>query len=114
LDCIFRHDLAERICGVRRSVCFCRFWRRHNSGTFFVDTSLQPRGPGYSGEMPDSVPSAAGVGVCEKAVASASAGRQLPPGLLSGVKPWPWTIDANGTGYVYASLQSAMAAALRV
>jgi len=95
-------------------------------GTFFVETSPPAAVPAYPGEIPSGAKLPAGAADCEKAIANASAGQQLPPGLLGaiavvesgrldpqtgGLKPWPWTIDANGTGYVYASLPSAIAAA---
>ncbi len=102
------------------------------AGTFFADTlplALAPgpgAGPGPSSVIPGGAAASAGMDDCEKAVANASAGQQLPPGLLGAIavvesgrvdpqtgnlKPWPWTIDANGTGYVYSSQQAAIAAA---
>jgi hypothetical protein len=94
------------------------------SGLFFANNPLPgipaTLGAGQAGPPPP------GNGTCEKAVASASLGHELPPGLLNAIavvesgrldprtgspKPWPWTIDANGTGYFYDSAQSAIAAA---
>ena len=95
------------------------------SGGFFADNSL-PAGLLEPGALPAGPAPRAGNGVCEKAVAAASASHQLPPGLLSAiatvesgrldprtgtVKPWPWTIDANGAGSMYDSEPSAIQAA---
>jgi hypothetical protein len=95
------------------------------SGGFFSDNSVAAGLPEPGALLAGPAPRA-GNGVCEKAIAAASAGQQLPPGLLSAiatvesgrldprtgtVKPWPWTIDANGTGSMYDSEQSAIQAA---
>jgi len=63
---------------------------------------------------------------CGPAVASASASHNLPAGLLNAIaivesgrlnpqtrsiKPWPWTIDANGAGYMYPTEAAAELAA---
>jgi hypothetical protein len=95
------------------------------SGGFFSDHSLAVGMPAPGALLAGPAPRP-GNGVCEKAVAAASAGHQLPPGLLSAiatvesgrldprtgtVKPWPWTIDADGTGSMYDSEQSAIQAA---
>lgn len=96
------------------------------SGGFFAANALLAGMPEAPGALPAGAAPRAGNGVCEKAVAAASAGHQLPPGLLSAIatvesgrldprtgrmKPWPWTIDANGTGSMYDSAQSAIQAA---
>ena len=96
------------------------------SGTFFVNNSPFMASQGYPGARQAAVAPQAGTGICEQGIALASLGQQLPPGLLGAIavvesgrldprsgamKPWPWTIDANGTGYVYDSAQSAIAAA---
>jgi hypothetical protein len=95
------------------------------SGGFFSDNSLPAEVP-EPGALTAGPAPRAGSGVCEKAVAAASAGHQLPPGLLSAIatvesgrldpqtatlKPWPWTIDANGAGRMYDSAPSAIQAA---
>lgn len=69
---------------------------------------------------------AGGPDLCGPAIAGASASHDLPPGLLNAIavvesgrlnprtgdlKPWPWTIDANGAGYAYATEQAAEQAA---
>jgi hypothetical protein len=95
------------------------------SGGFFAANALPPELP-EPGALAAGPAPRAGNGVCEKAVAAASAGHQLPPGLLSAIatvesgrldprtatlKPWPWTIDANGAGSMYDSAATAIQAA---
>jgi hypothetical protein len=95
------------------------------SGGFFAQGSGAAGLP-EPGALPAGPAPRAGNGVCEKAVAAASAGHQLPAGLLSAIatvesgrldpqtgslKPWPWTIDANGAGSMYDSASSAIQAA---
>jgi hypothetical protein len=95
------------------------------SGGFFAQGSGGAGLP-EPGALPAGPAPRAGNGVCEKAVAAASAGHQLPAGLLSAIatvesgrldpqtgslKPWPWTIDANGAGSMYDSASSAIQAA---
>jgi hypothetical protein len=92
-------------------------------GGFFTDAPPLPEIA-----LPGRLQAVTGVGpgLCETAIANASAGHQLPPGLLGAIavvesgrldprtgetKPWPWTIDANGTGYAYDSEGSAIQAA---
>ena len=67
-----------------------------------------------------------GQDLCGPAVSGASAAHGLPEGLLNAiatvesgrtnpqtgaVTPWPWTIDANGIGYMYPTEQAAVQAA---
>ena len=95
------------------------------SGGFFAANAM-PAGLPEPGALAAGPAPRAGTGVCEKAVAAASAGHQLPPGLLSAIatvesgrldprtatlKPWPWTIDANGAGSMYDSAPAAIQAA---
>jgi hypothetical protein len=69
-----------------------------------------------------------GPGLCDAAINNANTGHHLPSGLLKAIavvesgrvdpqdgsrKPWPWTIDANGTGYMYPTEQAAVQAAAR-
>ncbi len=78
------------------------------------------------GKAPGPVAAGTASDLCGVAVAAASAGSNLPAGLLDAIavvesgrinartgiaRPWPWTIDANGTGYMYASEQAAIQAA---
>jgi hypothetical protein len=63
--------------------------------------------------------------LCERAVAAAEASEKLPPRLLDAIavtesgrpdpatghrRPWPWTINAQGEGRVFATKQDAIAA----
>jgi hypothetical protein len=95
------------------------------SGAFFAENALAGGLP-EPGALPAGPAPRPGNGVCEKAIATASAGHQLPAGLLNAiaivesgrldprtgtVKPWPWTIDANGAGSMYDSASSAIQAA---
>jgi len=76
--------------------------------------------------MPALLPANPGPDLCGPAVANASASHNLPAGLLNAIamvesgrlnpqtgnrKPWPWTIDANGIGYMYPTEQAAEQAA---
>ena len=62
---------------------------------------------------------------CERAAAAAEQAHGLPPGILTaigrvesgrrdpltnGIRPWPWTIDAEGTGAVFPTREAATAA----
>jgi hypothetical protein len=64
--------------------------------------------------------------LCQAAVRFAEQVQSLPPGILHAMgivesgrpdagtgqeEPWPWTINANGTGHVYPTEQDAIAAA---
>ncbi len=95
------------------------------SGGFFTENSVAAGLPGPGG-LPAGPAPRAGNGVCERAIAAASASHQLPAGLLNAIatvesgrldprtgtlKPWPWTIDANGAGSMYDSAPSAVQAA---
>jgi hypothetical protein len=89
-------------------------------------TALSPVIGPVQTAMPEPLPANPGPDLCGPAVARASASHNLPPGLLNAIamvesgrlnprtgniKPWPWTIDANGTGYMYATEQAAEQAA---
>ena len=100
-------------------------------GGFFINAPTVPRGglpPGGAplGAAPGPVQANSGLDLCGPAVAGASAAHNLPAGLLNAiatvesgrpnpttgaVKPWPWTIDANGTGYMYPTALAAEQAA---
>ncbi len=64
--------------------------------------------------------------LCQAAISFAEQTQALPSGMLHSIgivesgrpdavtgrsEPWPWTIDANGAGHVYATEQDAIAAA---
>ena len=85
------------------------------AGGFFSSAPMTPAA------MPLPLP-AGGPDLCGPAIAGASASHDLPAGLLDAIavvesgrlnprtrdlKPWPWTIDANGAGYTYATEQAA-------
>lgn len=89
------------------------------AGGFFSSAPMRPAA------MPLPLP-AGGPDLCGPAIAGASASHDLPAGLLDAIavvesgrlnprtgdlKPWPWTIDANGAGYTYATEQAAEQAA---
>ncbi len=99
-------------------------------GSFFGSSFGGGVGAPFVGSAPlgsTGVPSGAPLpDFCGPAIAQASAGRQLPPGLLNAMArvesgrpdarsgrltPWPWTIDANGAGYIYPTEQAAERAA---
>jgi hypothetical protein len=63
--------------------------------------------------------------LCEQAISSAEAAGRTPPGMLAaigqvesgrpdprsgGMRPWPWTIDADGVGQFFATKAQAVAA----
>ncbi len=61
--------------------------------------------------------------LCRNAIAAAEAGRRIPDAFLTAiakvesgrpqdgvVEPWPWTVNAEGTGSFYATKQEAVAA----
>ena len=81
--------------------------------------------PGLAAATPPPSPAASPGEQCLAAVAAAEQRMRLPAGLLrsialveSGqrnpetgrVQPWPWTINAAGTGYFFASREEAIAA----
>ena len=85
------------------------------AGGFFSSAPMTPAA------VPLPLP-AGGPDLCGPAIAGASASHDLPAGLLDAItvvesgrlnprtgdlKPWPWTIDANGAGYAYATEQAA-------
>ena len=62
--------------------------------------------------------------LCEQAIRTAGAAGHMPPGMVAavaqvesgrpdpngGMRPWPWTIDANGAGRFFATKAQAVAA----
>jgi len=83
--------------------------------------------PGQSGSAPPLPPSVASdpAGLCETAGAAAEFATRLPPRLLGAIsltetgridagsgtlRPWPWTINAEGAGRYFATEQAAGAA----
>ena len=63
--------------------------------------------------------------LCEQAIRTAGAAGHMPPGMVAavaqvesgrpdpaggGMRPWPWTIDANGVGQFFATKAQAVAA----
>jgi Transglycosylase SLT domain len=62
--------------------------------------------------------------LCEQAISTAGAAGHTPPGMVAaiaqvesgrpdpggGMRPWPWTIDANGVGQFFATKAQAVAA----
>ena len=105
------------------------------AGGLFMNTAALPAKmaalppalpPTLPSALPAAMPANPGPDLCGPAVAQASAGHNLPPGLLHAIamvesgrlnpqtgneKPWPWTIDADGAGYMYPSEQAAEQAA---
>ncbi len=90
------------------------------------DTPMSAAPGAMDTALPATLLPLAGPDLCGPAVASASTGHNLPPGLLNAVavvesgrlntltgavQPWPWTIDANGAGYMYPTEQAAEQAA---
>jgi Transglycosylase SLT domain len=96
------------------------------AGGFFSSAPMTQAAMPLSAAMPQSLKPAGGPDLCGPAIAGASASHNLPAGLLDAIavvesgrlnprtgdlKPWPWTIDANGAGYAYATEQAAEQAA---
>ncbi len=100
-------------------------------GSFFTGDPVIPPPVWPTRPVPAPAPAAMPVegadqDLCGPAVASASTSQNLPAGLLNAIaivesgrlnpqtgnlKPWPWTIDANGAGYRYPTEQAAEQAA---
>jgi len=96
------------------------------AGGFFSSAPMAQAAMPLPAAMPQSLKPEAGPDLCGPAIAGASASHSLPAGLLEAIavvesgrlnprtgelKPWPWTIDANGAGYAYATEQAAEQAA---
>lgn len=79
-----------------------------------------------SGVVPAAAPDIDPSLFCRAAVSMAESDKQTPPGLLQAIgtvesgrrdpvtgrlAPWPWTIDANGTGHAYQTEVAAVEAA---
>lgn len=97
-------------------------------GSFFSgDPAVPPAAPAAPGPMEAMGAQEMGAkDPCGAAIAKASASHGLPAGLLSAIakvesgrlnpqtgsmQPWPWTIDANGSGTLYATEAAAEQAA---
>ena len=78
---------------------------------------------------PEAPAAAVGPGLaCQQAIAAAERGTGIPPRLLQAIglvesgrtgadgirRPWPWTVDADGTGFFFPSEAAAIAAVRRL
>jgi hypothetical protein len=92
----------------------------------FALSGVRPASALPTGELPASAPVVDPSLLCQAAVIMAESDKHTPVGLLRAVgtvesgrrdrvtgqlAPWPWTIDANGTGHMYHSEAEAIAAA---
>ncbi|MDE2517284.1 MAG: transglycosylase SLT domain-containing protein [Rhodospirillales bacterium] len=82
--------------------------------------------PASAGPLSPAMPDPADSALCDTAIASAEWAARLPPRLLGAIalvetgrpdpltgrlRPWPWTINAQGQGYFYPDKAAAVAAA---
>jgi hypothetical protein len=95
------------------------------AATVLAGLAASPRLAAMPPATPPAMPAAAQDGaLCHAAIGAAEAGTRIPDAFLNaigrvesgrpsgaGLTPWPWTINAAGTGHFYASKAEAVAAA---